>query len=181
MQWTNQNEQTVYENRWFRVNLADVELPDGRHLDHFLIRLRPVAVATVVNEANEVLLLWRHRFITDSWGWELAAGVVEDGEDVTHAAARELEEETGWRPGRLRHLMSVEPSNGLTDAVHHVFWSDEGEYVGHPVDDFESDRREWVPLKIVPDMVARGEVPATTMAAALLLLHHLRHGQDAAP
>lgn len=29
MQWTKQNEQTVYENRWFSVNLADVELPDG--------------------------------------------------------------------------------------------------------------------------------------------------------
>jgi hypothetical protein len=134
VQWTKQSEQTVYSNRWFSVNLADVALPDGRHLDHFLIRLRPVAVATVVNEANEVLLLWRHRFITDSWGWELAAGVVED---------------------------------------------DEGAYVGHPVDDFESDRREWVPLKLVPDMVARGEVPAANMAAALLLLHHLRLGQDA--
>src|SRR5690606_15436110 len=119
MQWTKQNEQPVYSNRWFSVNLADVELPDGRHLDHFLIRLRPVAVATVVNEANEVLLLWRHRFITDSWGWELAAGVVEDGEDIAGAAARELEEETGWRPGPLHHLMSVEPSNGLTDARHH--------------------------------------------------------------
>ena len=48
MQWTKLSEQTIYENRWFRVNLADVELPDGRHLDHFLIRLRPVAVATAV-------------------------------------------------------------------------------------------------------------------------------------
>ncbi|MGI5199429.1 NUDIX hydrolase [Streptomyces sp. CA-288835] len=181
MQWTKQNEQTVYANRWFSVNLADVELPDGQHLDHFLIRLRPVAVATVVNEANEVLLLWRHRFITDSWGWELAAGVVEDGEDIAVAAARELEEETGWRPGPLRHLMSVEPSNGLTDARHHIYWADEGAYIGHPVDDFESDRREWVPLKLVPDMVARGEVPAANMAAALLLLHHLRLGQDALP
>ncbi|MEU5635611.1 NUDIX hydrolase [Streptomyces rishiriensis] len=176
MQWTKQNEQTVYENRWFRVNLADVELPDGRHLDHFLIRLRPVAVATVVNEANEVLLLWRHRFITDSWGWELAAGVVEDGEDVARAAARELEEETGWRPGLLHHLMSVEPSNGLTDAVHHIYWSDEAEYTGHPVDDFESDRREWVSLALVPELVARGEVPAANMAAALMLLHHIRLG-----
>jgi hypothetical protein len=70
--------------------------------------------------------------------------------------------------------MSVEPSNGLTDARHHIYWSDRGEYVGHPVDDFESDRREWVPLKLVPDMIARGEVPAANMAAALLLLHHAR-------
>ncbi len=181
MQWTKQNEQTVYANRWFSVNLADVELPDGRHLDHFLIRLRPVAVATVVNEANEVLLLWRHRFITDSWGLELAAGVVEDGEDIAVAAARELEEETGWRPVLLAILMSVEPSNGLTDARHHIFWADEGAYIGHPVDDFESDRREWVPLKLVPDMVARGEVPAANMAAALLLLHHLGSGRTRCP
>ncbi|ARZ71012.1 NUDIX hydrolase [Streptomyces sp. HU2014] len=176
MRWKNLKERTVYSNRWFRVNLADVALPDGRHLDHFVIRLRPVAVATVVNEANEVLLLWRHRFITDTWGWELAAGVVEDGEDPAFAAAREMEEETGWRPGPLRHLMSVEPSNGLTDARHHIYWSDEAECMGEPEDGFESDRREWVPLKLVPDMIGRGEVPAANMAAALLLLHHMRLG-----
>lgn len=174
MQWTKQSEQTVYENRWFHVNLADVELPDGRHLDHYLIRQRPVAVATVVNGADEVLLLWRHRFITDSWGWELPAGVVEDGEEIPRAAAREMEEETGWRPGELRHLLSVEPSNGLSDARHHIYWAEEAEWTGEPVDGFESDRREWVPLKLVPDMVGRGEVPAANMAAALLLLHHLR-------
>ncbi|MFE5668439.1 NUDIX domain-containing protein [Streptomyces niveus] len=176
MQWANLSEHTVYENRWFQVNLADVELPDGRHLDHFLIRLRPVAVATAVNEANEVLMLFRHRFITDSWGWELAAGVVEDGESVEAAAAREMEEETGWRPGPLRHLLTVEPANGLTDARHHLYWSDAATYTGHPADDFESSRREWVPLERVPDLIARGEVPAANMAAGLLMLHHLRLG-----
>jgi hypothetical protein len=33
-----------------------------------------------------------------------------------------------------------------------------------------------VPLKSVPDMVARGDVPAANMAAALLLLHNVRLG-----
>lgn len=179
MQWANLSEQTVYENRWFQVNLADVELPDGSHLDHFLIRLRPVAVATAVNEANEVLMLWRHRFITDSWGWELAAGVVEDGESVESAAAREMEEETGWRPGRLQHLLTVEPSNGLTDSRHHLYWSDAATYTGYPEDAFESSRREWIPLKLVPGMIARGQVPAANMAAGLLMLHHLRLGGGA--
>ncbi|CAM5665878.1 NUDIX hydrolase OS=Streptomyces antimycoticus OX=68175 GN=SANT12839_077030 PE=4 SV=1 [Streptomyces antimycoticus] len=49
-----------------------------------------------------------------------------------------------------------------------------GKATPHP--HFESDRREWVPLKMVPDLVARGEVPAANMAAALLLLHHIRLG-----
>ncbi|MFF5976188.1 NUDIX hydrolase [Streptomyces sp. NPDC012769] len=176
MQWTKLSEQPVYENRWFRVNLADVELPDGRRLDHYLIRLRPVAVATAVNAADEVLLLWRHRFITDSWGWEMAAGVVEDGETIEVAAAREMEEETGWRPGPLRPLLTVEPSNGLTDARHHLFFAEEAIWTGPPQDAFESSRLAWVPLKLVPDMIARGEVPAANMAAGLLMLHHLRLG-----
>ncbi|MGC5412637.1 NUDIX domain-containing protein, partial [Streptomyces sp. DT225] len=102
----------------------------------------------VVNAANEALLLWRHRFITDSWGWELAAGVVEDGESLPEAAAREMEEETGWRPGPLHPLLTVEPSNGLTDARHHFYWSEEADRTGEPCDAFESSRREWVPLKL---------------------------------
>jgi 8-oxo-dGTP pyrophosphatase MutT (NUDIX family) len=179
MKWTVHGRRTLYESEWVNLSLEDVELAEGRRLEHHVIRMPRQSVAVVVrDDADRVLLLWRHRFITDSRGWELAAGVVEDGEDIAVAAARELEEETGWRPGPLQHLMSVEPSNGLTDARHHIFWAEEGEYLGHPVDDFESDRREWVPLKLVPDMVARGEVPAANMAAALLLLHHLRLGQD---
>ncbi|MCM2390208.1 NUDIX hydrolase [Streptomyces albipurpureus] len=174
--WRNLNEHTVYENRWFRVNLADVELPDGRHLDHFLIRQRAVALATAVNSENEVLLLWRHRFITDSWGWEMAAGVVEDGEDIEAAAAREMEEETGWRPGPLQHLMTVEPANGLADARHHLYWAETATHIGHPEDDFESERREWVPLKRVPELIAAGQIPAANMAAGLLMLRHLRLG-----
>jgi hypothetical protein len=68
----------------------------------------------------------------------------------------------------------VEPSNGLTDARHHLYWSEAATYIGHPEDDFESSRREWVPLKQVPEMIARGEIPAANMAAGLLLLHHIR-------
>lgn len=175
--WRNLSEHTVYENRWLRVNLADVELPDGRHLDHYVLRQRPVALATTVNERGEALLIWRHRFITDSWGWELAAGVVEDGEQVEAAAAREMLEETGWRPGPLRHLLTVEPSNGLADGRHHVYWSDSAEYVGHPEDAFESDRRDWVPLVQVPELVAKGEIRSANAVAALLLLHHLHRGE----
>ena len=176
MAWKNLGEQTAYETKWFRVLLADVELPDGRHLDHYVVRLPPVALCVPVSERDEVLLLWRHRFITGTWGWEPAAGIVEPGETVEQAAARECLEETGWRPGPLRHLITVEPANGLTDAVHVVFQADGAEYAGPPEDDFESSRREWVPLAQVPRMCAEGEIRSANAVAALLLLYQRRVG-----
>lgn len=174
MVWKNLGERPVYETAWFRILLADVELPDGRHLDHYVMRLPPVALCVPVNGAGEVLLLWRHRFITDTWGWEIPAGIVEPGETIEAAAARECLEETGWRPGDLHHLVTLEPANGLTDALHIVYWAEGAEYVGHPEDDFESSRRAWVPLGDVPALVAGGAIRSANAAAALLLLHHRR-------
>ncbi|MEU0522778.1 NUDIX domain-containing protein [Streptomyces niveus] len=173
-EWKNLGERTVYENRWVTVNMADVELPDGRHLDHTVIRLRPVAVAAVVNERQEVLLLWRHRFITGAWGWELPSGGTGEGEDPAAAAAREFEEETGWRSGPMQLLLTVDPQPGISTSHHRVYWSDQAEQIGQPEDDFESARREWVPLHRVPELVTRGEIRSAVAVAGLLMLHHRR-------
>ncbi|MER6917018.1 NUDIX hydrolase [Streptomyces sp. NPDC000594] len=173
-EWIARGERTVYENRWVRVAMADVELPDGRHLDHTVIRVRPVAVAAVVNAADEVLLLWRHRFITGAWGWELPSGGTGEGEDPAVAAGREFEEETGWRPGPMRLLLAVDPMPGISTSHHRVYWADGAERMGEPRDAIESARREWVSLARVPDLVQRGEIRSANTVAALLLLHHLR-------
>jgi hypothetical protein len=61
LRWNTISEKTVSANQWFSLNLADVELPDGRHLDHYLLRQPPVAIAALLNDENQVLLLWRHR------------------------------------------------------------------------------------------------------------------------
>ena len=107
MRWTVHSEKPLYEDEWLDIRLADVELPDGRHLEHRLIRTPPGAGCVVVKD-RRVLLLWRHRFITDTWGWEIPVGKIDPGEDPVRAAARETEEETGWRPGSLTSLLRVE-------------------------------------------------------------------------
>jgi 8-oxo-dGTP pyrophosphatase MutT (NUDIX family) len=175
MIWIIRNERVAYENPWLRVHLADVELPDGRHLDHYLLRQRPVATCAIVDGADRVLLLWRHRFITDAWGWELPSGVAdeEDG-DLAASAAREAEEETGWRPTSLRPLMDLFPAAGLSDCVNHIYWTDQAELIGEPIDAHESSRITWVPLKEIPDLVARGQVRESSMVAALLRLYLMR-------
>ena len=171
MRWKVVSERTVHSNPWLSLNLADVELPDGRHLDHYVLRQRAVAATAILNEQDEVLLLWRHRFITDSWGWEVPAGVVDEGETPIQTAAREAEEETGWRVKNLRPLLDLEPASGLGDCVHHVFVGDGAEYAGPPEDAHESESVKWVPLADVPTLITQGEIPASTTASALLYLH----------
>lgn len=168
--WINRGERTVYESPWFKLNLADVELPDGRHLDHYLLRQRPVVLTACLDGQGHVLMLWRHRFIPDTYGYELPSGVVEPGEDLETAAARETLEETGWKPGPLKRLLSVEPSAGFSDAVHHAYYAESAEHIGAPEDAIESDRIEWVLLADVPALIDQGKIRAANTVATLLRL-----------
>ncbi|HTU76989.1 MAG TPA: NUDIX hydrolase [Trebonia sp.] len=169
MRWEVHSERPLYTDEWLDVRIADVELPDGRHLDHRLIRTRPGAGVAFVRD-GQVLLLWRHRFITDSWGYEIPLGKLDPGEDQAAGAAREFEEETGWRPGPLEYLLRVEPTPGLYDGVHHIYRAGTATRIGPPEDAFESERIEWVPLAGILRLVAEGKITSGTTLSALLYI-----------
>src|ERR1700722_11907418 len=112
MEWVIRSERSLYQDQWLEVRSADVELPDGRHLDHRLLRMAASAGVACVDEQGGALRIWRHRFITGGWGWEMPMGRIEPGEAPAETAAREAEEETGWRPGPLRELAVGQPDSG---------------------------------------------------------------------
>jgi 8-oxo-dGTP pyrophosphatase MutT (NUDIX family) len=170
MRWTVHSEEPLYQDEWLDVRLADVEIPGGRRLDHRLIRTPPGAGAVVLDDRRRVLLIWRHRFITDSWGWEIPMGRIDPGEEPMDTAAREAEEETGWRPGPLRPLVYTQPTSGISDSQHHVFLADEATYIGPPTEAWESERIEWVPLAEIRRMIDKRDIVGGTTIAALLYL-----------
>jgi 8-oxo-dGTP pyrophosphatase MutT (NUDIX family) len=108
---------------------------------------------------QEVLLLYRHRFITDTWGWEIPAGGVDPGEAPADAAVREAVEETGWRPaGSPEPVIVYHPSNGLSDQAFHIFHAVGAEHVGDPTDPTEASKIEWRSTSDVRDLIAAGEI-----------------------
>ncbi|MFJ6719080.1 MULTISPECIES: NUDIX hydrolase [unclassified Streptomyces] len=171
MRWTVHGERTILDTPWVRLRSLDVERPDGARVPYEVVRLRDLAVTAAVDDRRRVLMMWRHRFVTDTWAWELPMGLVEDGEDPEAAAARELEEETGWRPAAVRELLYAEPAAGITDSRHFVFRADGVRRVGEPTERNESDRVEWIPLSDVPGMIARREiVSSATLVGVMALL-----------
>lgn len=178
MRWTVHGERSLYESDWVNLRLVDVEIPGGERFEHHIVRTKPAAGVVVLDETgSSVLLLWRHRFITDSWGWEVPAGRVDEGESVADAAAREVLEESGWRPGPLSPLGSYFPNNGVADTAFHLFVASGATPVGEPTDWSESERVEWVAAERVRAAIPAGEIPDGMSLTALcwaLAFGHLR-------
>jgi 8-oxo-dGTP pyrophosphatase MutT (NUDIX family) len=169
MRWTVHGEETIYASEWVELALTDVEIPGGERFHHHVVRVPQAACGVVVHdEARGVLLLWRHRFITDTWGWEIPAGRVEPGETLEAAAGREVLEETGWSPGPLRPLVSYQPTNGLSDQVFHLFVAAGATFVGEPSDPGEAERVEWVAIDEVRRLTRNGDVVDGLSLTALL-------------
>ncbi|MFC4122432.1 NUDIX hydrolase [Nonomuraea zeae] len=170
MRWQVHSERSLFADPWLDIRVADVELPDGRRLDHRLVRTAPGAGAVVTDGKERVLLIWRHRFITDSWGWEIPLGGIDEGEQPLVAAAREVEEETGWRPGPLRPMLCLQPTNGFSDSTHHIYRADTATHIGPPSDPWEAERVEWVPTNGIRKLVESGEIVCGTTISCLLYL-----------
>ena len=159
MRWTVHGERVIYDSPWVRLALTDVEIPGGRRFEHHVVRMPAQAAGTVIfDPARGVLLLWRHRFVTDTWGWEIPAGKIDPGESIAEAAARETLEETGWRPGPLTHLVSYHPANGTSDQHFHIFLATEATHEGDPTDVNEAARIEWLPVERLRDLIRNGDI-----------------------
>lgn len=169
MRWNVHGERSLYESEWVGLALVDVEVPGGARFDHHVVRMPNQAAGAVVHDPDRgVLLLWRHRFITDTWGWEIPAGRIDPGEEPAEAAARETLEETGWRPGPLRPLLSYQPTNGLSDQRFDLFLANGATHEGDPTDPGESERIEWVPIDEVRALARAGAIQDGLSLTAIL-------------
>jgi 8-oxo-dGTP pyrophosphatase MutT (NUDIX family) len=171
MRWIEHGERSLYESPWMSLRLVDVEVPGDARFDHHVVRFPNHAAGTVVHDParGAVLLLWRHRFTTDSWGWEIPAGNLDPGESPVEGAVREAIEESGWRPIDPAPLATYHPMPGAVDQTFHVFYASSAEELGAPVDVSEADRIEWVPVADVRAALFDGRVTEGLSTTALSL------------
>jgi len=168
--WRRLDEKTVYETEYLKVDLADVVLPDDTQIEHHTMRVHTGRATGVLAHDPEkgVLLIWRHRFVTDSWGWELPAGAAGDNERLEQAAEREMLEETGWKPNKLTKLFTVFPMPGVVENEDTCFLSEGATWVGPGRDTNEAADLAWMPLDQVKEAIKKNEVTDAFSVTSLL-------------
>jgi 8-oxo-dGTP pyrophosphatase MutT (NUDIX family) len=166
----------VHNSWWVKLTIDDVERPDGKRVEHEVLRGPDASGMVVVHPDRGMLMIWRHRFMSDVWGWEIPGGAVDDGEDAETAARRECIEETGWEAtGPVVHLSRHHPSIGLVSQTFNVYLARDAREVGQP-DANEAAVVAWRPLPQVAADLRAGLLPdAFTQLAAVLAL--VRTGQ----
>jgi 8-oxo-dGDP phosphatase len=156
--WKVYGTRAIYDNPWIRLDLVDLEQPDGHRFEHHVVRLRAAAIAVMLDDQDRVMMLWRHRFVAGRWGYELPGGLVDDGEQPIETIAREITEETGYSAGKIEPLLTFEPMVGMVDSPHHLFLASELSRIGEPTDVTESARLHWIPVARIPVLIADGAI-----------------------
>jgi 8-oxo-dGTP pyrophosphatase MutT (NUDIX family) len=167
-EWIIHRERVVDESRRAVLSVADVELPDGVRFEQYVLRVPAAAMVIVLDDADRVLMMWRHRFIVNRWVWELPGGYLDPGEDPIVCAAREVEEETGWRPGPMTQLLTFQPVVGTIDQPNIVYLAREAEQTTTALDVNEAERIGWIALTEVQQRIHDGEIVGAGSVAGLL-------------
>ena len=111
---------------------------------------------------------WRHS--AECVSTEFPGGVADPGEDPAVTAARELQEETGFKAGKLTHLGTVNPNPALFKNRFHVYLAEELTPTGEQhLDADELLRYSLTPIREVLEGFGSPEYCHALMGTALAL------------
>ncbi|WP_440771074.1 NUDIX hydrolase [Natronorubrum sp. DTA28] len=191
-EWELREEVTEYETGWYDGGYDLLKQPDGTEKRYYWADLPPAVVvvaridgtlaasvgggggtedgrdASSGSDGDHLLFVEQYRPAIRKTHLELPAGIVEDGESYTHAAARELEEETGFKPSSTALLQEYAVATGVLRHDRGIVYAE-----GLEPGERELDNNEFLEVTTVPIEKAlerAREQPANDSTVSALLL-----------
>lgn len=173
---TRLNGETVYTGSFFSVTRDTVRLPDGGVSEREFIT-HPGAVAILAFTAGGELVMERqYRYPVGREMLEIPAGKIDPGEEPLQTARRELEEETGYRAKRWRHLGVMHPCIGYSNERIEYFLAEDLDHVAPRLDEGEFLEVFTLPMNVAMEWVRSGRITDTKTIAGLLWAEKVRAG-----
>jgi ADP-ribose pyrophosphatase len=151
------NSKIIYDGKILRLEVDDVILPDGKVAKRECVRHSGGAAVLFIKD-EKIALVKQFRYLYGKELYEIPAGKVNLGEEACVSAARELQEETGYKATKLTSLGAIYPSPGYTDEIIYIYLADSATYVGQNLDDGEFLNCEFFDIDEVLNMINSGEI-----------------------
>jgi len=160
--------QEIYSGRVVNLAIHEVRLPNGSTSKREVVK-HPGAVAMVAfDDKQNVLLVRQFRLPAGKILYEIPAGTLKPAEPPVDCAIRELQEETGYKPGKLEALGGFYVAPGYTTEFIHLFLATQLVESRLNADDDEFISAERMPLSQALTMIERGEIEDGKTIAGLL-------------
>lgn len=167
--------QHVFQGRIVDLSVDRVRLPNGNVCDLELIRHPGAAAVVPVDENGDAILVRQYRYAAGGWLVEVPAGKLDGGEAPEMCATREVEEETGFKTGRLSSLGWIWTTPGFTNEKIWLFLATELTPSRSALQPDEILAVKRMPLAEAVDLALRGEIrDAKSVCALLRASYHLR-------
>lgn len=177
--WT--DSEILYRGRIFNLRVGRIRMDDNGDTAQREVVEHPGGVAVVPFTGDSVLLVRQYRIAIGDYALELPAGKLEVGDaDPAARGAAELEEECGYRAGRLEFAAHLFGCIGFCSEKVHIYLGFDLEHVGQRLE--RDERIEVVRLgldEVRAGLRAGRFVDAKTavgLQALLYRLEELGHG-----
>jgi len=111
---------TVFQGKLFTVKQAKARLPNGKMKVFEKASRTPSVAILAFDNKNRLILIREYRSSKKKYRLGLPSGRVDPGETPLHAAKRELAEETGFYPKKIKLFYKTEPAQSY-EYVHFVY------------------------------------------------------------
>ncbi len=160
----------VYEGRILNLRVDEVALANGRTAKREVVEHAAAVGVLALADGGRVLLVRQYRYAVGEETLEICAGLVEEGEDPREAAVREMQEELGVRPERLREIGRFFASPGFCTELLILFLAEGLTPSRLPQDEDEDVSVAEIPLEDIPIRMAEGAFRDSKTYAALAWL-----------
>lgn len=157
--WCEQTIKTeqIFAGKVISLQVDTVALADGRTATREIVK-HPGAAAVMALLDGKLLVVEQFRKPLEKFQIEIPAGKLDPGEDPLTAAARELEEETGYRAKELKLLSSFYTSPGFADEKLYIYFTDQIEQGVQNPDDDEDLKVESITLEQAEAYMQEGRI-----------------------
>jgi ADP-ribose pyrophosphatase len=158
----------IFRGRSVNLIIDEVEKISGIVTSREIVKHADCIAVVPVDDENCVILVKQYRRPVDKVLLEIPAGGIEDGEEPVQCVIRELQEEIGYRPGKVIKIGGIYSAPGYCTEYLHLFLAKDlkqSRLIAEDTDEIEVVR---VPLSEIPGLIQRGDICDAKSVSALL-------------